>query len=355
MQGWVLKRNSTLNDVASRAGVSTATVARVVHERGYVSETTKVRVMSAIRAVDYRSNSLARSLKQSRTRVIGQVLQSTFPNTFYVQVALGAERLATELGYSLLTYNVQGDASAERKAVEAFLSWRVDAILFITPIDGANVNLSLSAGVPAVQVERPALEACDHVLVDNYMGARAAMDHLIGFGHKRVAFIGQDPNAQVNSISAYVERERLRAYQDALTSSGIPSDDRLISLGNYYTLRDRSANEDGYRATQRFLEIDEPPTAIFASSDILAAGVIQCLYARGLNVPRQVSVVGFDDTYAAFVTPMLTTVRLPMEDLGKVAMQLAIGRVEGQLVHEEVQTQRFPTQLIIRDSTGPAP
>lgn len=350
-----MKRNATLNDVAFKAGVSTATVARVVHKRGYVSEDTRARVLLAIKAVDYRSNSLARSLKQSRTRVIGQVLQSTFPNTFYVQVALGAERLATELGYSLLTYNVQGDAGAEKKAVEAFLSWRVDAILFITPIDSANVNLSLSAGVPAVQVERPVLETCDHVLVDNYVGARAAMDHLIGFGHRRIAFVGQDPSAQASSISAYVERERFKAYQDALASLGVATDKQLISLGNYYTLRDRSANEDGYRATQRFLAIDEPPTAIFASSDILAAGVIQCLYSRGLNVPGQVSVVGFDDTYAAFVTPMLTTVRLPMEELGKVAMELVIGRVEGQYVQEEPQMRRFPTKLIIRDSTGPAP
>jgi LacI family transcriptional regulator len=354
MMGWILKRNATLNDVAARAGVSTATVARVIHESGYVSESTRSRVLLAIKAVDYRSNSLARSLKQRRTKAVGQVLQSTFPNTFYVQVALGAERLATELGYSLLTYNVQGDAKAETKAVEAFLSWRVDAILFITPIDDANVTLSLNAGVPAVQVERPVLEACDHVLVDNYVGARAAMDHLLAFGHRRIAFIGQDPKAQLTSISAYVERERLQAYRDALEGVGIQIDTQLISLGNYYNLQDRSANEDGYRAADRFLKVDEPPTAIFASNDILAAGVIQCLYYYGLKVPKEMSVVGFDDTYAAFVTPMLTTVRLPMEELGKAAMQLAIERIEGQ-TSGGIQTQRFPTQLIVRDSTGPAP
>lgn len=350
-----MKRSATLNDVATSAGVSTATVARVIHNRGYVSKEARERVLSAVKAVDYRTNSLARSLKQQRTRTVGQVLQSTFPNTFYVQVALGAERLATEMGYSLLTYNVQGSAAAEKKAVEAFLSWRVDAILFITPIDEANVKLSLDAGVPAVQVERPVSQLCDHVLVDNYSGARAALEHLLGLGHKRVAFIGQAANAQANPISAYVERDRLKAYQNGMAASGIAVDTQLVSLGSYYTLEDRSAKEDGYRATKLFLELDEPPTAIFASSDILAAGVLQRLYHHGLNVPKDISVVGFDDTYAAFVTPMLTTVRLPMEELGKAAMKLAIQRVEAQSLEGEPKLRKFPAELIIRDSTGPAP
>ena len=312
-------------------------------------------MLSAVKAVDYRTNALARSLKQQRTRVIGQVLQSTFPNTFYVQVALGAERLATEKGYSLLTYNVQGSAAAEKKAVEAFLSWRVDAILFITPIDEANVNLSLSAGVPAIQVERPVLQTCDHVLVDNYSGARAALEYLLSLGHKRIAFIGQAADAQANPISAYVERDRLKAYRDGMAAAGVTIDTRLVSLGNYYTLRDRSAKEDGYRATKRFLELDKPPTAIFASSDILAAGVLQRLYHHGLNVPKDISVVGFDDTYAPFVTPMLTTVRLPMEALGRAAMELAIWRVETQTLESKPKLRKFPTEFVIRDSTGPAP
>lgn len=349
-----MKRNATLNDVAACAGVSTATVARVIHGSGYVSSETRQRVLAAVETVEYRVNSLAQGLKKQRTKAVGQILQATFPNTFYVQVALGAERLAAQEGYSLLTYNVQGDVSAEKKAVETFLSWRVDAVLFITPLDKANVELALGAGVPAVQVERPVLQTCDHVLVDNYVGACAAMDHLLALGHRRIAFIGQDARAQTSPASGYVEHERLSAYYDALNAWGIKPDTQLISLGSYYTLSDRSANEDGYRAAERFINLAQPPTAIFASSDILAAGVLQCLYHRGLNVPEDLSVVGFDDTYAAFVTPLLTTVRLPMEQLGRAAMQLAIQRVETRLQGGPA-TQTFPTELVVRDSTGPAP
>lgn len=350
-----MKRSATLNDVAARAGVSTATVARVVHGRGYVARETRERVLEAVGAVEYRVNSLAQGLKKQRTGAVGQILQSTFPNTFYVQVALGAERLATQEGYSLLTYNAQGDPSAEKKAVEAFLGWRVDAILFVTPLDQTNVELARGAGVPAVQVERPVSQGCDQVLVDNYVGARAAMDHLLALGHRRIAFVGQDERAQASSVSGYVERERLGAYQDALKAAGIPLDTPLISLGSYYALSDRSASEDGYRAAERFLGIRQPPTAIFASSDILAAGVLQCLYRHKLRVPEDLSVVGFDDTYAAFVTPLLTTVRLPMEQLGRAAMQLAIRRIETPTFRGEPDTPTFPTELVVRDSTGPAP
>ncbi len=120
-------------------------------------------------------------------------------------------------------------------------------------------------------------------------------------------------------------------------------------------LNDRSANEDGYRAAERFISLAQPPTAIFASSDILAAGVLQYLYRHGLNVPKNLSVVGFDDTYAAFVTPLLTTVRLPMEQLGRAAMELAIRRVETLPVQGGPATQKLPTELVVRDSTGPAP
>lgn len=350
-----MKRNATLNDVAAHAGVSTATVARVLHQNGYVSVETKERVLNAVEAVNYRTNALARSLKKQRTKAVGQVLQSTFPNTFYVQVALGAELLAAEQGYNVLTYNVQGNVKAERKAVETFLSWRVDAILFTTPMARANVELALNAGVPTVQVERPVLATCDRILVDNYSGARAALEHLLNLGHRRIAFIGQDAKAQANPVASYVERERLNAYVETLKAWGISPDPPLISLGNYYHLGDRSANEDGYRAAERFLTLDPPPTAIFASSDILAAGVLQCLYHHGLKVPEDLSVMGFDDTYAAFVTPMLSTVSLPMDTLGRAAMQLAIDRIEKTILAAESLTKIFPSTLVIRDSTGPVP
>lgn len=309
----------------------------------------------ALRRVDYRVNSLAQSLKRQQTFTLGQILQSTFPNTFYVQVALGAERYAQARGYNVLTYNVHGSLVSEHSAVENFLRWHVDAILFITPIRAENVQLALGTGTPVVQVERPVLQASDQVLVDNYLGASAAMEHLIGLNHRDVAFIGQDPKAQLNSFSAYVERERLSAYRDSLLRNNLPVEDKRIALGSYYSLHDRGAHEDGYRATEVFLRQTPRPTAIFTSSDILAAGVLQCLYTYRLRVPEDISVVGFDDTYSAFVSPMLTTVRIPMERLGMTAVQVALERLKGLGAHEDHMTEKLPTELVVRDSTGPAP
>ena len=349
-----LRKASTIRDVAKHANVSTATVARVVHANGYVAEATQQRVVEAIRATDYRVNSIAQSLRRKRTRIIGHILQSTFPNPFFVQVALGAETYALEQGYSVLTYNVQGSSETERHGIETFFRWRADAIMFTTPIDPENVRLTTDRGIPAVQVERPVLEEVDRVVVDNYTGAVAAMDHLMSLGHKQIAFIGQDPAVHDNPIPRYVEQERLGAYRDSLRKCGLPADERLISFGSYYTLADRSAHEHGYRAMERFLALRPRPTAVFASNDILAAGVLQCLYQYALRVPDDVSVVGFDDTYAAFVSPLLTTVRLPMQALGRAATELIIGRLEAQ-VTPPVQAKKLPSELVIRNSTGPVP
>ena len=349
-----LRKASTIKDVAKLANVSTATVARVVHANGYVAEATQQRVVEAIRVTDYRVNSIAQSLRRKRTRIIGHILQSTFPNPFFVQVALGAEKYALEQGYSVLTYNVQGNPKLERHGIETFFRWRADAIMFTTPIDPENVRLATERGIPTVQVERPVLAEVDRVVVDNYTGAAAAMDHLTGMGHKYIAFIGQNPSVHDNPIPRYVEQERLDAYRDALSKHALPDDQQLIAFGSYYDLADRSAHEHGYRAMEKFLTLRPRPTAVFASNDILAAGVLQCLYQYGLNVPDDFSVIGFDDTYAAFVSPLLTTVRMPMQALGRAATKLIVQRLEGQ-VTQLVQMEKLPTELVIRNSTGRVP
>jgi DNA-binding LacI/PurR family transcriptional regulator len=150
----MLKSGITIKTVADRAGVATATVARVLHGNGYVADGTREKVMAAVAATGYQINSIARSLKRSRSNVIGHLLQSTVPNPFFVKVARGVEEYAQAAGYTVLTYNVQGDAEAERRGVEVFLGWRVDAMIFTTPIDSQNVDRALSAGVPVAQVAR---------------------------------------------------------------------------------------------------------------------------------------------------------------------------------------------------------
>jgi LacI family transcriptional regulator len=348
-----LKRKPTIKDVANYAGVSTATVARVLHGNGYVAKETSKRVQAAIKVTQYQLNSIAQSLRQQRTYIIGHILQSTVPNPFFVQVALGAEQRALEEGYKVLTYNVQGDREKERLGVETFVLRRVEAIIFTTPMDRANVQLALDAGIPVVQVERPQLAEANKVIVDNYTGAVAAMEHLIQLGHRRIAFIGEGADFK-QPLCRYVERERQSAYVDTLKKYNLAIDDRLMAQGRYYYLENGGAAGDGRHLADQILALDMPPTAIFASCDLTAVGVLQSIYAHGLKVPTDISVVGFDDTYAAYLAPPLTTVKLPMQELGRVAAQIAIEQIENDEPDLWAsRTEKLQTELVVRDSTGP--
>ena len=345
----------TLKDVADYAGVSTATVARVIHSNGYVAEDTEKRVRDAIQATNYRVSSIAASLRRQRTYTIGHVLRATFPNTFYSLVALGAEQFAREHNYNILTFNAMGSPELECEGIETFIHRRVDAILFTTPNDPNNVQLALDAGVPVVQVERPVLGKANRVTVDNYSGAVAAMEHLIALGHRRIAFIGQDPENVANPLAGYVEAERWKAYLDTLSTHHLEVVPDYIKMGQYYSLEDRDSMQDGYRLTHQLLELPQPPTAIFATSDIPALGTLQAIHEHRLFVPDDISVIGFDDTYSAFVAPPLTTVRMPMEELGRVAVQMALEQIESDNdAQSQPHTVELATQFIIRKSTGPA-
>ncbi len=349
-------KSVTLKDVAAIAGVSVSTVARVIHKNGYVASETQHCVEAALAQTGYRMNVLAQGLRTQRSRVLGHILKSTFPNSFYVQVSLGVEQAALEHDYAALVYNIQGDAERERLGVEMFIRRRVDAILFTTPTNLANVRLAQNAGIPVVQVERPLTLDVSRVMVDNYCGAAAAMDHLIGLGHRCIAFIGQNAATEPNPHYRYVEEQRLAAYTDRLRAHGIPVDEALIVFGSHYHFNPRSYSGDGRRLTDQLLQLVPRPTAIFATSDMLATGTLQSIHARGLRVPNDISVVGFDDTYASLLTPALTTVRLPMLELGQAAVRMVISVLEsGSRERTTALTETLGTELVIRESTAPVP
>jgi LacI family transcriptional regulator len=353
----VLTRSHTIKSIAEKAGVATATVARVLHGRGYVAEATREKVLKAVSETDYRINHIARSLKRSRSNVIGHILKSTVPNPFYVTVARGVEAYCRERGYTVLTYNVEGDADTERKAVETFLNWRADAIIFTTPTSEANVDLALNAGKPVVQVERPQSDRTDRIVVDNYNGARAAMAHLIEHGHRQIAFVGQAVDPALPALSTYVEAERFGAYRDALTEVG-SFDDRLVMFGRAYSIEELDAREvplsDGYRALRDWRRAGLSPTAVVASSDILAAGVLQAAYSVGLQVPRDLSVIGFDDTLATFLSPLLTSVSLPSYHIGQAAARRAISQLLEPGDRQPI-VEKLEATLIQRASVGSVP
>src|SRR6185437_4295833 len=179
----MIKKNVTLKDVARIAGVSTATVARVLHDSGYIAEETRKQVEAAIRATGYRMNVVAQGLRKQQTMSIGHILHSIMPNPFYAGVALGVEQEALKQGWSVLMINVQGDAQRERLGVETLIQRRVDAILFTSAVDEANVSLALEAGLQVVQLQQPTAIPTHQVTADNYVGSVAAVEHLIALGH----------------------------------------------------------------------------------------------------------------------------------------------------------------------------
>lgn len=347
-------RSATLKDVAGAAGVTTTTVARVLKDSGYVAEATRARVLEAVAATGYRPNSLARSLRQARSHVIGHLLKATVPNPFYVEVARGAEEEARARGYTMLTVNAQHDAETERRAVETFLGWRADGLIFSTPADAGNVDFAHSLGVALAQVERPRSLVGHRLVVRNYPSAVAAMRHLAGLGHRRIAYVGAEllPEDGPAALYGYVERERFEAWRDVMAGIGAATDG-LARFGEAYTIDQPTAQGHGYRATQALLALPDRPTAILASNDILAAGALQAIHEAGLRCPDDISVVGFDDTLAGFLTPLLSSVRLPARRLGATAVRLVADEIEGK--GPPGQHVALDAELVLRRSTAPVP
>jgi LacI family transcriptional regulator len=342
----------TLRDVAARAGVSTSTVARVLHRNGYVAAETRERVEAAMQEGGFRLNAVASGLKRQRSATIGTLLHETLPNPFFAEVALGIEQAASERGYNVLVYNARGSAEHERQGVDALLSQQVEAIVFATPVDAANVELAHTAGVAVVEVEKPLFRRGGSVLVDNYVGATAAMRHLLDLGHEQIGFIGEPsrPGPVAGEVMDRVVAERLAAYRDAISAHGLPEDDSLVVLGEYHTDAGWANLRTGYDYMTTLLAQHPSITAVLAASDLLAAGALQALYERRIAVPDEASVIGFDDTFASHLAPPLTTIRQPMFEMGAKAAELAL-----QLAGAARRRKRevwLATELVVRASTA---
>lgn len=342
-----MSKPATLIEVARLAGVSTATVARVLQKRSYVSKEARARIETALEVTGYRPNAMARGLRQQRSFTIGHIVTAVTANPFFVNVAHGAEDEAFANGFKTLLFNHNGSKERERAGIERFIEQRVDAVLFTTAISADDVALLTKENIPVVQVERRVTLEAPSVTVDNEVGALEAMEYLAGLGHRRIAFIGGTPHIQ----DTMVETERESAYRHGLARAGLSWSDDYVRFGEYYS-PDDGTGRDGYRHTKAFLSLPKGkrPTAIFATCDILAAGALQAIYQAGMRVPEDISLVGFDDTLALNLTPELTTVAQPMEELGRRAFGLALSMIEGERSPPPV---RLPSRLVVRRSAGP--
>lgn len=329
-----------MQDVAERAGVSVSTVSHVINGTRYVSPERTERVRAAMAELHFQPNAVARSLRRKETRTLGMSVPDN-TNPFFAMLAHAVEEACYQQGYSLILTNSGGDPARELANINVLLGKQVDGLILAAVGLGSRDLEQVLRAAPVVVVDRdlPGVEG-DALLVDNLGGGRQATQHLIELGHRRIGCI-TGPSTTTPSA------ERVTGYCAALAKAGIAVDEALIARGDFQFA-------GGYAGAQMLLALPEPPTAIFACNDLMAMGTIAAAAAKGLRVPADLSIVGFDNsTIAGYTMPALTTVAQPVADIGRLAAEMVIRR--SQMPDAPQQRHILSTQLVVRQSTCPPP
>lgn len=329
---------SSMNDVAKKAGVSIVTVSRVINNSANVNETTRTRVLKAIKELKYQPSRVAKRLR-SKT-VSGNLLGVMIPdiqNPFYVDVLRGIEDVAYKNNYAIIMCNFGQDEKKERMYLEILQSESIDGLI-VAPVreNDPKVTEMLRGGLPMVCVDRGIVdEDVDVVLVNNQKGAFSAVDLLAKQGYKRIAFIAGKPEIPSS-------RYREAGYIEALEENGLTVDRSLIKRGD-------SKHESAIRLTDELLALPNPPDAIFTGNNLITLGALESIQKRGLKIPNDIGIVGFDDMYwANSLNPPLTAVRQPAYEIGKRAAELLIQRI-GDPQRPTIQ-MTLNTELKVRSS-----
>ncbi|QXD15144.1 LacI family transcriptional regulator [Rhodocaloribacter litoris] len=328
----------TIKDVAREAGVAVSTVSRMLNNSGPVSPEARQRIEAAARRLGYVPNATARSLITSKTHTLGILLPDLF-GEFYSEVLRGLDQTARQHAYHILV----SSSHNERRDIEAALlamNGRVDGLVVMAPaVDRRALRDNLPARLPVVLLNcHVDASGFDTIRLDNEGGARALVEHLIAHGHRHIAMI----TGGAGNIDA---EERLGGYRAALEAAGLPVDPGLIVEGDF-------TQAAGYRAMQALLARTPRPTALFAANDAMAIGAMGALREAGLRVPEDVAVGGFDDIpMAPYLNPPLTSVHVPISELGALAMQRLIDRIENEHPPEP-REEVIPTRLVVRASSG---
>lgn len=331
----------TIKDVAKEAKVSIATVSRVLNNVGPVDEQTRKRVRQAARKLRYVPNALGRNLSTRRTDAIGLLLPDLF-GEFFSEVLRGADQTVQQSQYHLVVSSSHNNKEAIRAALN-MMRGRVDGLVIMSPhIDAQTLTENLPQSLPVVLLNcYVQAEGFDSLNIDNFGGSFAMTEHLIAHGHSRIAIIcGTKENFDAN--------ERLRGYRTALQHHGIPVDERLIFPGTF-------SESAGYEATKHLLDSAPRPTAIFASNDSMAIGALSALRERGIQVPGQMALAGFDDVpIARYLTPSLSSVQVGIHNLGVRAIETVLHAVRNKNAHQK-QQMLLATTLSLRESCGCSP
>lgn len=337
---------TSITEVARLAGVSIATVSRVVSEADYaVRPATRERVLEAARTLDYVPNELARGLLKSRVPVVGVIVHD-ITDPYFAEVVRGVEDAASPSGYLVITCSSERDPGRENAYVRLLRSIRAAALIFAgSGLDDAELNRELPRHVAAMRAYGAAVvHLSPHALgepevgVDNAGGLASMVAALVALGHRRIAFLA-------GPMSLYVARDRLQGYRDGLAAAGLPFDERLVVTATF--------DHDGGRVgVDALLAGPAPFSALCCANDLLALGALERLAEHGIDVPGRLSVAGFDDIgMAAMTSPGLSTVRLPLREMGRRGFEYADRVLAGGRPRHRLMT----TSVVIRGSTASPP
>lgn len=330
---------ATIRDVAKRAGVGIGTVSRVLNDSPAVSDATRTKVLSAIEALDYTPNPIARRLSLGKTLTIA-VIAPFFTRPSVVERLRGIEHVMADSEYDLIVFNVESSNRRDIYFQDVPRRERVDGLLVISlmPLE-EHVRRLLQSGAPTIliDVSHPRFS---QVIIDDVEGGRQATAHLLSLGHRKIGFLS-DYNDSTFFFTA--NRDRFRGYRQALAAAG-------LAVRPEYSVHGEHSRESAYEMSYRLLTLPDPPTAIFATSDTLATGVLEAAHDMELDVPTELSVIGYDDIEIAEYLN-LTTIRQRLFESGVRGGELLLEAIESQPTSPRQIT--LPTDLVVRATTAP--
>lgn len=328
---------ANMTDVAKLANVSTATVSRVIQNPEAVKEKTRIKVLQAIEELNYQPNILARYFRRTETKTILVVVPSIVNNVFPQMIA-GIDLIASQYGYKVLLGNTYQDPEKAYSYIEELKQKQVDGMILLTTRLDKDVITDIAERYPVV-LTSDFIEGLNvpTVAIDNISSSREAVEHLLQLGHSRIGMI-------TGPLNSLLSRDRLKGYRQALLANEIGIEGVLIQEGDH-------TYESGYNQMNKFLALEDPPTAIFAANDSMAMGAIKAVKDQNMKVPEDVAVVGFDNIqFSKIFEPALTTIAQPLMEMGKRSMELLLKQIKGEsLMKKQIV---LDTKLIIRESCG---
>jgi len=326
----------TIYEVAKQAGVSTATVSHVCNNTRYVSDGVRKKVLDAMNSLHYRPNSIARGLRSGSLKSIGLVVPDC-TNPFFAEIARALDRVCFSQGYNIILCNTDNNVQQQSYYIDMLISKHVDGIIFISADrTDREVQKCLDFSIPVVIADREVnYDSVDNIIVNNEKGGYEAASYLIGLGFRRIACITGPENISSST-------QRLNGFRRALSDAGIPLPAGYIHVGNFHY-------SGGSEAFTRFPAGEYAPDAVFACNDMMAIGFIHTALVAGIRIPADVSVIGFDNTeLSSVMSPRLTTMAQPIEDIAEVATRQLLQRIE----HTDSAVRKIilDPRIVIRDT-----